>query len=109
MSISKRSIAVQAFSAMHVEAMTWSTAMHYAAAHRISANSLRRWRDLLESGELEVDWRARLHPSACTKISSAAKTETLETIPTDPPKSEQRANWRSFTDDEKLAIVMETE
>ena len=69
---SKRSIAVQAFWAMHVEAMTWSglTATHYAAAHRISAISLQRWRDLLESGEVEVDWRAHLHPSARPPISS---------------------------------------
>ena len=56
---SKRSVAVQAFWAMHVEAFTWSgmAAAPYAAAHHISANSLRRWRDLLESGEVEVDWR----------------------------------------------------
>ena len=116
---SKRSIAVQAFWAMHVEAMTWSgmAAAHYAAAHHISVISLRRWRDLLESGEVEVDWRARLHPSARAKISSgvssAAKKEPLETILTDGPKSEpphdRRVNRRSFTDEEKLAIVMETE
>ena len=56
---SKRSVAVPAFWAMHVEALTWSgmAAAPYAAAHHISANSLRRWRDLLESGEVEVDWR----------------------------------------------------
>ena len=119
LSTSKRSIAVQAFWAMHVEAMTWSgmVAAHYAAAHRISVISLRRWRDLLESGEVEVDWRARLHPSARAKISSgvssAAKKEPLETILTDAPKSDppgdRRVNRRSFTDEEKLAIVMETE
>jgi hypothetical protein len=116
---SKRSIAVQAFWAMHVEAMTWSgmAAAHYAAAHHISAISLRRWRDLLEGGEVEVDWRARLHPSARPKISSgvssAAKTETLETSLTEAPKSEpppdRRVNRRSFTDEEKRAIVMEAE
>ncbi len=116
---SKRSIAVQAFWAMHVEAMTWSgmAAAHYAAAHHISVISLRRWRDLLEGGEVEVDWRARLHPSARPKISggasSAAKRETLETSLTEAPKSEpprdRRGNRRSFTDEEKLAIVMETE
>ena len=74
---SKRSIGVQAFWAMHVEAMTWSgsTATHYAAAHHISAISLRRWRDLLESGEVEVDWRAHLHPSARPPISTSAKLD----------------------------------
>jgi transposase-like protein len=92
-------------------------AAHYAAAHHISAISLRRWRDLLESGEVEIDWRARLHPSARPKISSgvssAAKKESLESILTEGPKSElpgdRRVNRRSFTDDEKLAIVMEAE
>ena len=107
---SKRSIAVQAFWAMHVEAMTWSgmAAAHYAAAHHISAISLQRWRDLLESGEVEVDWRARLHPSARPKISSgvssAAKREPLETSLTEAPKIEpppdRRVNRRSFTDEE---------
>jgi hypothetical protein len=101
---------------MHVEAMTWSgsTATHYAAAHRISAISLRRWRDLLESGEVEVDWRARLHPSARPPISSGVSSAAkLETNLTEVPKSElprdRRVNRRSFTDEEKLAIVMETE
>ncbi|MFZ3180061.1 MAG: hypothetical protein WA156_07615 [Methylocystis silviterrae] len=74
-------IAVQAFWAMHVEAMTLSglTATHYAAAHNISAVSLRRWRGLVDSGEVEVDWRAYLHPSARAKIRSAAKKNTAET------------------------------
>jgi hypothetical protein len=47
-----------------LRAMTWSgmAAAHYAAAHHISAISLRRWRDLLASGEVKVDWRARLRP-----------------------------------------------
>jgi hypothetical protein len=45
---SKRSTAIQAFWAMHVEALNWSgqTVTHYAAALNISAHSLRRWRDL---------------------------------------------------------------
>jgi Transposase len=116
---SKRSIAVQAFWAMHVEAMTWSglTATHYAAAHRVSAVSLRRWRDILESGEVEVDWRARLHPSARAKISSdvssAAKDGAAKVVLTDvakcDPLRDRRSNRRSFTDEEKLAIVLETE
>ena len=42
------------------------------AAHRISAISLRRWRNLLESGEVEVDWRAHFHPSARPPISTSA-------------------------------------
>ncbi len=112
---SKRSTAVQAFWAMHVEAMTWSglAAAHYAAAHRISVNSLRRWRDLLETGEVEIDWRAHLHPSARAKISSdvssAAKDGPAETVLTDMAKCDPPRDRRSFSDAEKLAIVLETE
>jgi hypothetical protein len=55
---SKRSIASRPSGRCMLRAMMWSgmAAAHYAAAHYISAMSLRRWRDLLESGE--VDWRA---------------------------------------------------
>ena len=51
---------------MHVEALNWSglCATHYANAHNLSLVGLRRWRDLLDSGEVEIDWRAYLHPSA---------------------------------------------
>jgi hypothetical protein len=117
--ISKRSIAVQAFWAMHVEAMTWSgsTATYYAAAHNISAISLRRWRDLLDSSEVEVDWRARLHPSARAKISTGAKGSAkdcaaesgLTAAPDDDPRTPERQTRRSFSAEEKLAIVLETE
>src|SRR5262252_9974235 len=43
---SKRNKAVQAFWAMHVEALNWSgvSAKDYAAAHHISVYSLRTWR-----------------------------------------------------------------
>jgi hypothetical protein len=62
----KRNQAVQAFWAMHVETLNWSgmTLTHYAAATKLSRSSLRRWRDLIDGGEAEIDWRARLHPSA---------------------------------------------
>ena len=119
LSTSKRSIAVQAFWAMHVEAMTWSgsTATHYAAAHRISAISLRRWRDLLESGEVEVDWRAHLHPSARPPISTSAKGSANDcaaefglTAATDvESRMSEKQTRRSFTSEEKLTIVRETE
>jgi hypothetical protein len=104
---------------MHVETLNWSglTLTHYAAAAKISKHSLRRWRDLIDSGEVAMDWRARLHPSARPKISSgvssAAKDRSAETVltasvPGDPPR-DRRSNRRSFTDEEKLAIVMEAE
>src|SRR5208282_1528235 len=116
---SKRSVAVQAFWAMHVEALTWSgmAAAPYAAAHHISANSLRRWRDLLESGEVEVDWRAHLHPSARPPISTSAKgsandceVESGFTAAMDAEsRMPEKQTRRSFTSEEKLAIVRETE
>jgi transposase-like protein len=116
---SKRSVAVQAFWALHIEALTWSgmAAAHYAAAHHISANSLRRWRDLLESGEVEVDWRAHLHPSARPPISTSAKGSAndcaadsgLTTATDAESRMPQKQSRRSFTAEEKLTIVLETE
>jgi transposase-like protein len=115
----KRSIAVQAFWAMHVEALNWSglTVTHYAAALKISAHSLRRWRDLFDAEEVSIDWRARLHPSALPKIStsvsSAAKQPGLESGLTDAPivdpPNRSRTNRRRFSDEEKLAIVRDAD
>lgn len=115
----KRNQAVQAFWAMHIEAMTWSnmSMREYAAAHRLSRRSLGRWRDLLDTGEVAVDWRAHLHPSARPRISSDgssdAKVRSAETSLTasskDDPPYDRRSNRRSFTDAEKLAIVLEAE
>jgi hypothetical protein len=115
----RRNQAAQAFWAMHVETLNWSgmTLTHYAAATKLSKSSLCRWRDLINSGEVEIDWRARLHPSArpqiSSDVSSAAKDPSAETVLTasvlgDPPR-DRRSNRRSFTDKEKLAIVMEAE
>jgi hypothetical protein len=57
---------VQAFWAMHVETLNWNgmALTHYAAATKLSRSSLRRWRDLIDGGEVEIDWLAQLHPSA---------------------------------------------
>lgn len=51
---------------LHVEAMNWSGMgiREYAAAPHLSATSLRTWRDRLDKGDVEIDWRAHLHPSA---------------------------------------------
>jgi transposase-like protein len=115
----KRNKAVQAFWAMHVEALNWSgvSAKDYAAAHHISVYSLRTWRARLDAAPLQVDWRARLHPSVRATISSgassAANEQLVENSLTDAataaPARDGRSNRRSFTDAEKLAIVMEAE
>jgi hypothetical protein len=118
-STDKRNKAVQAFWAMHVEALNWSgtTAKDYAAAHHLSVYSLRTWRGRLEAQAQAVDWRARLHPSALpqisTRTSSAAKESGDKTVLTnsasaDPPR-DGRSNRRSFTDEQKRAIVLECE
>jgi transposase-like protein len=115
----KRNKAIQAFWAMHVEALNWSgvSAKDYAAAHHISVYSLRTWRARLDADPLQVDWRVRLHPSFRATISSdassAAKEQLAENSLTDAttaaPARDGRSNRRSFTDAEKLAIVMEAE
>jgi transposase-like protein len=114
-----RSRAVQAFWAMHVEAMNWSGmgVREYAAGLQLSPHSLRKWRDRFEGGEVEIDWRAHLHPSARPQISTGASSAAKEQMPerglTDAPdvdaSRDERSNRRSFTTQEKLAIVMETE
>jgi len=115
----KRNKAVQAFWAMHVEALNWSgvSAKDYAAAHHISVYSLRTWRARLDADPLQIDWRARLHPSVLppisTSTSSAAKEFGAENILTTTkaadPARDGRSNRRSFTDEQKLAIVLECE
>ena len=39
----------------------------------MSPYCLRKWRDLLESGEEVDDWRAVLHPSARADLSTSAE------------------------------------
>lgn len=102
---------------MHVEALNWrgSCATHYANAHNISVVSLRRWLGLLGRGDVEIDWRAYLRPSARAKISSGAsspaKKEATEKVlaeaPKSDPKKDRQANRRSFTDEEKIVILLE--
>jgi len=115
----QRCRAVQAFWTMHVEAMRWCglSMQAYARAHGISQHSLRRWRDLIDANEVEIDWRTHLLPSArpliSTSASSAAKESAAKTrltdAPTGDPPSDGFANRRRFSDEEKLEIVRESE
>jgi hypothetical protein len=114
-----RSRAVQAFWAMHVEALNWSgiSTAEYANALLLSPWALRKWRARFDDGEVEIDWRAHLHPSARPRLSPRTRDSTKEppvesllTTTPDPelarPATRQR---RNFTDAEKHAIVLETE
>src|SRR6516164_7451494 len=110
-----RNRALQAFWAMHVEAMNWSgMGLHeYASAMFLSATSLRIWRDRLADGEVEIDWRAHLHPSARPVASTSAKESTSKSSLTDAsndaPTTPATPARRFFSDEQKFAIVMETE
>jgi len=66
MSTDVRNRVVQAFRAMHVQAINWSGmgVREYAAALSLSPYALRKWRDRLDESEVATDWRADLHPSA---------------------------------------------
>ncbi len=110
-----RSRAVQAFWAMHVEAMNWSGmgVREYAAALNLSPYSLRKWRDRLEDGEVEIDWRAHLHPSARPVVSTSANGTRAESRLTgsskDDPEASRQPVRRFFSDDEKRAIALESD
>jgi transposase-like protein len=114
-----RSRAVQAFWAMHVEAMTWSgmSVRAYARAHGISRFGLLRWRNLIDANEVDIDWRAQLHPSARAQISTGASSAAKEPLvesglteaPVVDPSGDGRSHRRRFSDEEKLAIVRESD
>jgi transposase-like protein len=110
-----RSRALQAFWAMHVEAMNWSgmSVRENAAALHLSPTSLRKWRDRLDDGEVDIDWRAHLHPSARPVAGTSAKRTPSETgltaPPSDDPSPRRQPLRRFFTDDQKRAIALETD
>src|ERR1700682_2663325 len=110
-----RSRALQAFWAMHVEAMNWSGmgVREYAAALRLSPYALRKWRDRLDEREVAIDWRAHLHPSARPFVGTSAKEPAPESSLTgaanEVPQAPAIRARRFFSDEQKLAIVRETE
>ena len=81
-----RNRGTQAFWAMHVEAMNWSGmgVREYAAALRLSPYALRKWRDRLDEREVEIDWRAHLHPSARPVVGTSASQSAAESSLTAP-------------------------
>ncbi|MER8782468.1 transposase [Mesorhizobium sp. M1006] len=95
---------------MHVEAMNWSGMGHaeYAAALGLSPNALRIWRDRLKESGDDVDCRSLLHPSARAQLSSAANCARRKYRLTSEAV-DGRSNRRRFSDEQKRAIVQETE
>ena len=89
----------------------------YCDAHRISSHSMARWRDLIDASETPSDWRSQLHPSARAPTSTSASTGAKDEQPNehltnghaaDPARVERFAR-RTFGDEEKRAMVLETE
>ena len=124
LSADKRSKAVQAFWAMHVEAWQWSglSASAYAKVHRLTRQTLVKWRDRLEAEPEGIDWRELVHPSArprtnsgplSTSAKSSAKQSGAENGLTDAETvalaAHERPRRRRFSTEEKVAIVLETE
>lgn len=114
-STEERNRALQAFWAMHVEAMNWSGmgVREYAAGLHISPTSLRIWRDRLDEGEVEIDWRAHLHPSARPVVGTSAKKSQPKSSLTDQPKDDPEPPRspvrRFFSDEQKRAIALESD
>jgi transposase-like protein len=115
----KRLKATQAFWAMHVEAWQWSglALREYAATHRLSSHSLKRWRNMIDADDLAIDWRTMLHPSALPLVSTKISTRTKNkdaiarltaAIEADAPPA-KRARRRRFTTEQKIALLLQVE
>jgi hypothetical protein len=109
-----RNRGTQAFWAMHVEAMNWSGmgVRECAAALRLSPYALHKWRDRLDEREVEIDWRAHLHPSARlvvgTSASQSAAESSLTAPSNDAPHALSTPARRFFSGEQKLAIATES-
>ena len=73
-----------------------------------SLHALRIWRDRLEESGDQMDWRSLLHPSARAQLSSAANRARRKYRLTEQAV-DGRSNRRRFSDEQKRAIVQETE
>jgi hypothetical protein len=85
---------------------------HDAAALLLSSTFLRKWRDRLDDGEVEVDWRAHLHPAARPVIGISAGNSSRENgltaVPTADLQLTEPPARRYFTDAQTEAIAVET-
>jgi|GEM_PF-432738 len=114
-SAEERDRALQAYWAMHVEAMNWSGmgVREYAAALHLSSYALRKWRDRLDECDMEIDWRAHLHPSARPVVGTSAKAARPESDLTAPstadPAQQRQPARRYFSNEDKRAIALESD
>ena len=73
---------------------------------------MRKWRDRLDEREVEIDWCAHLHPSARpvvgTSASQSAAESSLTAPSNDTPHAPSTPARRFFSDEQKLAIAMES-
>jgi hypothetical protein len=71
--------AIQAFWAMHAEALSWSklTGQAYAKAHRISINSLRIRRTRLDADSLQVGQRSSRSRATIRNVGGTTKLDPL--------------------------------
>ncbi|MGC2779902.1 MAG: transposase [Bradyrhizobium sp.] len=100
---------------MHVKALNWSgmELRAYTAAMQLSPHSLRKWRDRVATGEVTIDGRAHLHPTAPPPVSTSARNSQPEPRLTvaeiGDPAAPRAPARRFFSDEGKLAIAKETE
>lgn len=108
---SRRNLAAQAFWAMHVETMTWSgmKLRAYADALNLSRYSLKKWRNRIDAGETDCDWRALLHPAARPLVSAILNASTTSETSESSLTETSRSPRRNFSREEKLAIALEAE
>ena len=110
-----RNRAVQAFWAMHVEAMSWSgmSVREYAAALHLSPTSLRKWRDLLDVGEVISTGERIFIPqpvrSLALVLRGRRRKRALTAPPSGDPAPPRQLPRRFFSDEQKLAIALESE
>ena len=109
-----RSRAIQAFWAIHVEAMNWNGmgVREYAASFQLSPTSPREWRDRFENTEVE-DGAGGKDRVGCdggeVSEEDSAVCELCLAVKMKSPPLSLTIRGRIFKDKEKLAVVLESE
>ncbi|MER9526115.1 transposase [Mesorhizobium sp. M0292] len=103
-------IALRAFWSMHVEALNWNGMAMPSTPRRSDFRDMRCGSGAIawKNPGTKMDWRSLLHPSARAQLSSAANCARRQYRLT-PEAVDGRSHRRSFTEEQKRAIVAETE